>query len=155
MSLTKWDERFLAMADLVASWSKDSTKVGAVIADEKNRVVSVGFNGFPVGVDDTILDRDQKLRRTIHSEMNAAAFANRDLVGCRMYVTHPPCANCAAMIVQRGITKVVFRRGDAGFMERWKENYEDALAMFSEAGLEVVEVVVRDDLTESEGGTCD
>ena len=53
-TLNKWDDRFLKLAELVSTWSKDpSSKVGAVIVDDKNRVISLGFNGLPRGVEDT------------------------------------------------------------------------------------------------------
>lgn len=94
--MSKWDRRMLGLVNLVATWSKDpSTGVGAVIVDSKNRIVSVGFNGFPRAVcdsDEALFDRDEKLRRTIHAEENALLFAGRSVEGCTIYVTHPPCA---------------------------------------------------------------
>lgn len=64
--MSKWDARMLAVASLISGWSKDpSTGVGAVIVDPQNRVVSMGFNGFPRAVEDSasaMLDRDEKLR---------------------------------------------------------------------------------------------
>lgn len=105
----KWAKRFLDLATLIGSWSKDnSTKVGAVIVDERNRIVSVGFNGFPRGIEDIITDRDEKLRRTIHAEENALLFANRSVEGCTIYVTHHPCARCTAKLIQVGISKIVY-----------------------------------------------
>ena len=139
-ALTKWDERFLALADLVATWSKDpGSKVGCCIIDGKRRVVSVGFNGSPRGVEDAT-DRPRKLMRTVHAEANALHFANRDVVACVVYVTHPPCANCAAHLIQRGISEVVFRRPSPEFLERWGDNYYEGLSMFGEAGVRVREV---------------
>ena len=109
----KWDARFLEQAELIAGWSKDpSTGVGAVIVDPKNRVVSQGFNGFPRACADDadlLADRDEKLRRTLHAEQNALLFAHRSVEGCTVYVTHPPCARCAAMLIQSGIKRVVYR----------------------------------------------
>ena len=135
--MTKWDRRFLDLAKLVSGWSKDpSTQVGACIVDSKNRIVSVGFNGSPRGVED-VAERDRKLLRTVHAEMNALHFANRDVEGCTIYVTHPPCANCAAHIVQRGIGRVVFVQGSKEFLERWWDNYTEALCIFGEAGVRV------------------
>lgn len=129
-----WDLRFLSLAGHVAQWSKDdSTKVGATISDQDRRIVSIGFNGYPKGVDDTILSREQKLARTIHGEANALHFANRSVVGCSIYVTHPPCCNCAAHIVQRGLSRVVFYEPNAQFLERWGESFEESLKMFWEA----------------------
>ena len=136
-ALNKWDRRFLEMAALVAGWSKDpSSKVGACIVDAQKRIVSLGFNGSPRGVFD-VGERTTRLLRTIHGEANALHFASRTVEGCTMYVTHPPCANCAAHIIQRGIARVVFPLGSPEFMERWKDNYHEALSMFGEAGVRV------------------
>lgn len=135
--MNKWDCRMLGIASLVATWSKDpSTGVGAVIVDEKNRVVSMGFNGFPRSVrdDDQILNnRDEKLRRTIHAEANAILFAGRSVEGCTIYVTHPPCAKCAATIIQAGIRRVVSRPPWNSFTERWADDIRSAAEMFAEA----------------------
>jgi dCMP deaminase len=127
------------LATLVATWSKDpSTGVGAVIVDTKNRVVSLGFNGFPrcvVDSDEMLFDRDEKLRRTIHAEENALLFASRPVEGCTIYVTHPPCARCAAKIVQAGIARVVAQIPDELFSGRWEDDMRSASAMFAEAGV--------------------
>lgn len=136
-----WDYRFLDLADHVATWSKDpTTKVGAVIVDDKNRVISIGYNGVPRGVSEPAsYDRDQKLLRTIHAEENALAFAYRDIEGCRMYVSFPPCAHCAAQIIQRGIKEVIYRSDAPGiteFFDRWSDNIREAWAMFDEAKVE-------------------
>ena len=76
----KWDLRLLGLAKHVAEWSKDpSTKVGAVIADQKHRVLSLGFNGFARGVKDLaqrLDDRETKYDMIIHAERNAILFAN-------------------------------------------------------------------------------
>lgn len=132
----KWDERFTDMAHLVASWSKDpSTRVGAVIVDRANRVISVGFNGFARGVDDSLIPRDRKLMRTIHAEDNAILFANRDLHGCTAYVTHHPCAGCAAKLIQVGIARVVVSQM---IHDKWADHVAEAQMMFQESGVEVV-----------------
>jgi len=138
---SKWDKRFYNLAVHISSWSKDeSTKVGCVIVDCKKRVISVGFNGFPAGVDDSPGDRDRKLRRTVHAEANALAFAAQSVEGCTMYVTHAPCANCAAIIIQNGVSTVLFPEPDEGFLERWGDSYREALLMFKEAGVYVKEM---------------
>lgn len=133
-----WDYKFLDLAEHISKWSKDpSTKVGAVIVDDKNRVISIGYNGVPRGVNEPVSgDREQKLLRTIHAEENALAFAYRDVEGCRMYVSFPPCAHCAAQIIQRGITEVIYRIDTPGmheFYDRWAGNLEEAGKMFAEA----------------------
>ena len=79
MILRKWNMRFLEMAKMVGSWSKDpSTKVGAVIVDDNRRVVSLGYNGFPKGVADNnrLEDRNEKYKMIVHAERNALLFAN-------------------------------------------------------------------------------
>ena len=137
--LSKWSKRFLEMATLVASWSKDSsTKVGAVISDSNKKVVSVGFNGFPMLTDDNDLPRERKLLRTIHAELNAILTARRSVEGCTIHITAPPCSQCAAAIVQSGITKVIFYYPENGFAERWALSTEEAGRIFEEAGVDVV-----------------
>ena len=79
----KWELRYLEMAKLVSTWSKDpSTKVGAVIVDSDNTVISVGFNGLPRRIQDTdqrLNNRDIKLKMIIHAEINAIITAKRPL----------------------------------------------------------------------------
>lgn len=142
--IEKWDRRFLQLADTIAGWSKDpSSKVGAVIADTSNRVVSLGYNGLPkLIVDDEtrLADRDMRLLMTVHAEPNAILFAARNLCGTTIYVTHHPCSRCAALIVQSGISRVVTREPEAGFALRWKDDILLAQRMFDEAGVMLEEV---------------
>lgn len=136
--MEKWDLRFLELADHIAQWSKDPrTKVGAVIVDEKKRVVSVGYNGFPRGVDDTpdrYEDRPTKHLYVAHAERNALDNAPLMVDGCTIYVPLVPCNECAKSIIQKGITRVVSyvpeRAGD-GF------NWDITTSMFIEAGVEL------------------
>jgi len=133
--MTKWDTRFIDLAKLVASWSKDpSTQVGAVIVDKDKGIVSTGFNGFPQGVDDEATDRDIKLLRTIHAEENALLFARRDVTGMTVYVTRPPCARCAVKLIQSGVSRVVYPLPPVDFVERWGNEMREANAMFSQVG---------------------
>jgi len=135
----KWIPRFLQMAELVATWSKDpSTQVGAVIA-KGNRVISLGFNGYPSGVVDSVSDdnRDTKLLKTIHAEENAILHAKRDLKNCEMFVTHFPCPNCAAKIIQTEIVAVYCPEQPDEFMERWGDKIELSKQMFREANVAV------------------
>lgn len=138
--MTKWDARFLALAELVATWSRDpSTKVGAVIVRPDRTVCAVGYNGFPRGVDDAdrlLFDRDTKLLRTVHAEMNAILSAHEPVRGTTLYVAPlHPCASCAGAIIQAGIARVVART--AGDPERWGVNFAAARSMFEEAGVAV------------------
>lgn len=136
MKSTKWDERFIELAELVGSWSKDpSTQVGAVIADENNRIISIGFNGFPQHITDNerLKDREAKYNIIVHAEANAILFANRDLKGCSIY-TYPfqPCSRCAGLIIQSGIKRVVTVKNDN---DRWKQDFNTAEQMLIEAGV--------------------
>ncbi|MEJ1337857.1 MAG: dCMP deaminase family protein, partial [Candidatus Sedimenticola sp. (ex Thyasira tokunagai)] len=107
----KWDTRFLGLAAHISAWSKDpSSQVGAVITDH-NRIVSLGYNGFAAGVEDResrLADRNCKLNLTIHAEENAMIFAKRDLRGCTVFVTHPPCPRCASKLIQEEIKRIVY-----------------------------------------------
>jgi len=146
----KWDKRFLELAKLTSSWSKDpSTKVGCVIVDRKNRVLSVAYNGFPCGVDDDdkhYSDREVKLQRTIHAETNAIIFAKQDLEGCTMYVFPlPSCASCATKIIQTGIARVVTIRPTREQEDRWGDSFKVSYKMFKEAGVEV-NLVTKEEL---------
>jgi dCMP deaminase len=139
-----WDKSFLNLCEEIAQRSKDpSTKVGACIVDQKKRIVSMGYNGFPRGcIDDPILyaTRDVKLLRTIHAEVNAIITARQDLTGCTLYVSPlHPCANCAAIIVQSGIKRVVYKTTpeNAEGYKRWIASFTEAASMFDEAGVTV------------------
>ena len=136
--MSKWGSRFMDLARLVASWSKDpSTQVGAVIVDQDKRIVSTGFNGFPRCVNDAPVDREAKLLRTIHAEENALLFARRDVTGMSVYVTRPPCARCAAKLVQAGIVRVVYELHPVDFVERWGNDVREAQRMFDESGVKI------------------
>lgn len=145
MSQDTWDRRFLEVAAMVAGWSKDpSTQVGCVIVDQGRRILSTGYNGLPRGiVDDPALleHRETKLRMVIHAEANALLFARRDLSDCTLYVSPmPPCAQCAAKIVQAGIRRIVTRSPTAEQLDRWRTDFLLALLMYTQAGVELVEV---------------
>jgi dCMP deaminase len=146
MSL-KWDTRFLGLAAHISSWSKDpSSQVGAVITDG-NRIISLGYNGFAAGVNDTedrLEDRACKLNLTIHAEENAMIFAKRDLSGCTVYVTHPPCPRCASKLVQEEVKRVVFIAPSKDFLSRWSDDLELSYQMYEEAGIEHIAYNVDD-----------
>ena len=140
--LDKWDHRFLALAKHISNWSKDpATQVGAVITHTRSkRVVSMGFNGFPAGVEDTwerLDDRGTKYEMVVHAEQNALMFAGDRAEGCTLYVHPlPPCARCAVMIIQAGIKRVVCDQPDFDH-QRWGEAAKIADTLFREAGLGV------------------
>lgn len=138
--MSTWDQRFLDLAATVAQWSKDpSTKVGAVVVDSRNRVVSTGFNGPPRGVSDTFKDREEKLLKTIHAEVNAVIFSEGGAEGCRIYVTHPPCPACSIVLIQAGVIEVHYRAPSDEFKSRWVHLTSVADALMAEAGIKVLE----------------
>ncbi len=144
--ISKWAFRFNQMAELVASWSKDpSTQVGAVIA-KNNRIISVGFNGYPHGISDSadIDEREMKYLKTLHAEENAILFAKRDLDGCDIYVTHFPCPNCAAKIIQTGIKKVHCPEQSEDYLSRWEDKVRVSQEMFDQAGVAVHWLPLKD-----------
>lgn len=134
----------LGMALHVSKLSKDpSTQVGAVIFDDKRRLVSAGYNGFARGVSDKqerLEDRSIKYKLILHAEKNAIMFATAPLDNCTLVVTHPCCAQCAALTIQAGIKHVVWPKPSKDFMARWAEDYAFTLAQFGEAGVNVTEV---------------
>jgi dCMP deaminase len=137
----KWDKRYLDMAKLVSTWSKDpSTKCGAVIVNNQNEIISVGFNGFPKGVEDTeerLNNRELKYAITLHAERNAILFAKQSLQGCTIY-TWPIqcCSECAAMVIQAGIRRHVTT---TDVPARWQSSFELANEMFAETYIEVTQ----------------
>ena len=113
----KWHNRFMEMAELVATWSKDaSTKVGAVVVGENKEIRSTGYNGMVRGIDDNIPERSErpvKYDFFEHAERNAvynACLIGASLKGCVIYVTAMPCPDCARAIIQSGIKMVITKK---------------------------------------------
>lgn len=134
----KWDKRFLDLAAHISNWSKDPhTKVGAVIANDKNHIVSLGYNGFPRGVNDCEArydSRDVKYKFVCHAERNAIDNAHTDISGSTIYVTLMPCNECAKSIIQRGIKRVVCKESED---IRPYLNWDETKIMFQEAGVQL------------------
>lgn len=138
-NMDKWDRRFLELAQLISTWSKDpSTQVGAVITDPDNRVVSVGYNGLPKGIKDTderLYNRELKYKLIVHAERNALLFSSTSLNGCTIY-TYPfmPCSICTGLIFQKGISRIVSISNDN---ERWQEDFKLTTELCHEANIEL------------------
>lgn len=135
-----WTDRYLKLAAHVAEWSKDpSTKVGAVIVDARRRVVGMGYNGFPRGVQDRperYEDRTIKYKLVVHAEANAILNALVPVAGCAIVCTHQPCAECAKLIIQAGIEWVVCDIANQDtFAGRMDESFAATTTMFAEAGV--------------------
>ena len=141
--LSKWDRRFLRIAEEVRLWSKDpGTKVGCVLVNQR-RILSTGYNGFPQTISDDLdryIDREYKLSVTVHAEANAilnAAKNGTKVEGSTLYVTFPPCSQCASAVIQAGVAQVVCP-DPASAPERWRSNFIAANNLFYEAGVKVL-----------------
>lgn len=138
--MTDWNKRFLDLCEHVAAWSKDpSTKLGSVIVDDKKRVISMGYNGFPRGVldlNDRYSDRPTKYLFVAHAERNALDNAPMMVEGCTLYVTLEPCVECAKSIIQRGIKRVITYRPIREDTFNWSISRQ----MFKESGVELIYV---------------
>ncbi|SHI62991.1 deoxycytidylate deaminase [Parasporobacterium paucivorans] len=112
-----WDEYFMGVAMLSAMRSKDpSTQVGACIVSPANKILSMGYNGFPNGCSDDVFpwtkgdccDNNKYLYST-HSELNAILnYTGGSLAGTKLYVTLFPCNECAKAVIQAGIATIVY-----------------------------------------------
>ncbi len=108
-----WDEYFMGVAMLSAMRSKDpNTQVGACIVSEDNKILSMGYNGFPMGCSDDEFPwngegdpLENKYLYTTHSELNAILnYQGGSLAGAKLF----PCNECAKAIIQAGIKTVVY-----------------------------------------------
>ena len=138
-----WDEYFMGVAKLSAMRSKDpNTQVGACIVSEDNKILSMGYNGFPIGCSDDEYPwaregepLENKYIYAAHSELNAILnYRGGSLDGAKIYVTLFPCNECAKAIIQAGIKKVVYE------VDKYADS-ESVIAskrMFGSAGVEFV-----------------
>lgn len=112
-----WDEYFMGVSKLSGMRSKDpNTQVGACIVSDDNKILSMGYNGFPKGCSDDEFPWDRegdpletKYPYVTHSELNAILnYRGGSLEGTKLYVSLFPCNECAKAIIQAGITTVVY-----------------------------------------------
>lgn len=124
--MDKWDKRFIELSQVIASWSscyKENRQIGAVIVKNK-RILTTGYNGAPSGIV-SCKERGECLRQklgipsgkqqeicyAIHAEQNAiiqAAKLGISIDGATLYCTHFPCTICARMIINAGISRIVY-----------------------------------------------
>jgi len=142
----KWDNRFMELAKMISSWSKDpSSKIGAVAVNDERRILATGYNGFPKGIEDSqerLNDREQKYPLIVHAETNAlmnALYAGVSLKNATMYVHGlPVCPDCTKLIIQAGIRRIVINKFVMNTPENWVELWEQKSGpMFKEAGVMV------------------
>lgn len=109
-----WKEYFMELAILTSKRSKDpNTQVGAVIVDNLNRIVSIGYNGFPNGCSDDKFPwckeegLNNKYLYVVHAEINA--ILNNSNKGTILYTTLFPCNECTKVLIQYGIKKIYYK----------------------------------------------
>lgn len=112
-----WDEYFMGIALLSGERSKDpSSQVGACIVSQDNKILSMGYNGFPIGCSDDKVSWeregefvDTKYPYVCHAELNAILnYTGSSLRGSKAYVTLFPCNECAKAIIQCGIKEIIY-----------------------------------------------
>ena len=148
LSTNKWNERYMAIAKDVASWSKDpNTKVGAVAVGDKGQILSQGYNGFPRGILDCegrLNDRETKYKFVVHAEMNViynATYSGVSLNESKLYVYGlPVCNECCKGIIQVGIKEVYVAQECIDLRPHWFESWQQSLDMFNEAKIKVFAV---------------
>ena len=144
-----WDEYFMGIALLSSMRSKDpSTQVGACIVSDDNKIMSVGYNGFPRGCSDdeypwersADCSNDTKYPFVCHAELNAILNSGgHNLSGSRIYVALFPCNECAKAIIQCGIKEVIYisdKYADTPMVKASKR-------MFNAAGVKLTKINPR------------
>ena len=134
---------YMAMAKLISKRSKDpNTQVGAIIVSKDDRILSVGYNGFPNGCSDDEFpwarsakcEYDTKYPYVVHAELNAILNFrgdNKAFEGSTLYVTLFPCHECAKAIIQSGITRLVYL--DNKYQDT--EDFKESLRMLKAASI--------------------
>ena len=138
-----WDEYFINIAEQVKLKSKDNnTKIGVVLVGKNNEIVSTGYNSFPRGINDDVLERQEKPEKYFwfeHAERNCIYNAARigvSTLGTTMYMTCGiSCADCARAVISAGVEKIVLRSGKGAMSPKWQESAERSNQMFKEAGI--------------------
>jgi dCMP deaminase len=143
---TKWDKRFMKLAREISTWSKDpSSQIGAVIVNEDRHILATGYNGFPKGIADTeerLNNREEKYPRIVHAETNClmnALYSGVSVRDATMYVYGlPVCPECAKLIIQSGIKRVVVSPDPYVFITNWTEKWNNlSKPMFDEVGVSI------------------
>jgi len=149
-----WDQYFMGVAKLSALRSKDpSTQVGACIINEDKRIIAIGYNGLPKGLDDNTFNwsKDGKYSETkypyvVHAEANAILNATTSLKNSTLYVALFPCNECMKLIVQAGIKEIVFMSDK----DRGKESHYASTQMMQKAMIQSRQIKLETITLESE-----
>lgn len=150
MFTEKWNYRFLELASLVSTWSKDpSTQTGAVVVGPDKEIRATGYNGLVRGVSDDIperMERPTKYDFFEHAERNAiynACLIGTQLKGCTIFCTLTPCTDCARAIIQAGIKEVItyeYKPDENDPKNTWRDKLNYSAQMFAEAGVAYIEL---------------
>jgi dCMP deaminase len=144
-----WDEWFIKMTYLIASKSKDkSSKIGSVLVRD-TQIISTGYNGFPMGVNDDIPDRHEKPKKyhyVVHAEVNCLYLAARNggcTNNCTIYTNVVSCVECTKGLINAGIKKLIYHKQCQEKLEefpkeQWQEQKEIVESMLNEAKIDLV-----------------
>lgn len=145
LGVPSWEETFMTIAQVVANRSKDPvTQVGACIVDDNNIILALGYNGFPRGCSDDEFPWgkqsddpcENKYMYVVHAEVNAILNNNgTDLRGSTLYVTLFPCNECAKLIIQAGIRRVIYSKM---YCDSITSSEEASIKMFAASGVDTV-----------------
>jgi len=135
--MNKWSLRYFSLALEIATWSKDPEKqVGAICVSPDKRGIIVGYNGFPTGIEDSEeLLNNKKLKNIlmVHAEANCIVNGDTSLRGWTMHVTKAPCTECAKLMINSRIKRVVCPNPGGS----WKDDQLMAISLLTEAKIEV------------------
>ena len=135
--MDKWDIRFYSLALEIASWSKDPTsKVGCVAVAPGNRHFVTGYNGFPPSIpddEDKLYNKKLKNEFMVHAEANCIINTTQLLNGWTMYITKAPCLNCAKLVVNSGVVRLLCPQPEG----TWKDDQVKALGLLTTVGIKV------------------
>ena len=135
--MNKWNLRFFGLALEVATWSKDPDKqVGAVCVSPDKRKMITGYNGFPVGIEDdedALNDKELKNKLMVHAEANCIVNGDTSLRGWELHVTKAPCIECAKLIINARITKIICPSPGGS----WEDQQLFAISLLKKANVEI------------------
>jgi dCMP deaminase len=138
-----WDSWFMKHAYLAAEKSKDPrTKIGSVIVKD-HHIISTGYNGFPIGVNDSLEryeNRETKYAMVVHSEDNAILSASRlgiSVCGGTLYTQGMPCNECSKSVIQAGIKEIVIHKQWPTMIKKWTDSCKISEIMLSEANINI------------------
>lgn len=146
LNYINWDSYFMGVAKLSSLRSKDpSTQVGACIINQDKRIIGIGYNGLPMGMNDDDFPWEKegdfvntKYPYVVHAEANAILNSTQDLKGATIYVTLFPCNECMKLIIQSGIKEIIYESNK----DHGKDFNQASLKMMQSAGIKARQIKV-------------